>query len=77
MWREKPPPKRSWTGIFFRGIHVRCQEDPDSLPFPCRPLRFDFDWSRFTVQVVSEAAPSPILGTGHQSARDGIAVNVA
>ena len=51
-------------------LHTCC------VSFVCCPLRFNF-YAAFLMQcVMTETAPLPILGTLHQSAFNGIAMDV-
>ena len=48
----------AWAGIFCGWAHPHRKKDPSLLPLPRRPLRLDLHRTRFTVQVVTKAAPS-------------------
>jgi len=51
--------------------------DPQPLSPPRGPLRFDLDHSVRAYEIVTEAAPYPILGPPHQTAGDWVSMDVS
>jgi hypothetical protein len=70
-----PRSSSAWAGIFF--AVVRGRGNPEAFSCPCRSPRLDFHTTIFSRQIVPETRPRPMLRAIHESARHGIAMNVA
>jgi hypothetical protein len=68
-------PLKLGLGAVFANANRR--NDPQFFSAPRGPVGFDLDHSTCACEIVTEAAPSPVLGALHQSTHDRIAMDVS
>ena len=65
----------TWAGFFGVSDSDR-RKHPSSFSYSSRPMRFNFHHSTLARRVMAEAAPLPVLWFFHQSALNGIAMDI-